>query len=201
MSWIETIPYAAAEGKLRALYDRVKGPNAHIDNILRVHSLRPHTLQGHMMLYKNVLHHSENQLPKWLLETLGVYVSLLNHCAYCVDHHFQGLRTLLCDEPRARAIREALEQEAFDPVFDAREQALLAYAKRLTQTPPQVTEAEIETLREAGLDDGMILEANQVVSYFAYANRTVLGLGVTTDGDILGLAPSDTDDPDNWHHR
>jgi len=28
----------------------------------------------------------------------------------------------------------------------------------------------------------------------------VLGLGVYTDGDIIGLSPNVTDDPDNWNH-
>ncbi len=51
-----------------------------------------------------------------------------------------------------------------------------------------------------GWDDGEILEINQVVSYFNYANRTVTGLGVGIDGDILGLSPNDSDDPDNWGH-
>jgi uncharacterized protein YciW len=55
-------------------------------------------------------------------------------------------------------------------------------------------------MREAGLDDGMILEVNQVVAYFAYANRTVLGLGVSHAGEVLGLSPGDSDDPDNWTH-
>ena len=45
-----------------------------------------------------------------------------------------------------------------------------------------------------------ILELNQVTSYFNYANRTVLGLGVSTEGDELGLSPGDSDDPKNWHH-
>ena len=53
---------------------------------------------------------------------------------------------------------------------------------------------------EAGMDDGMISEVNQVVSYFAYANRTVLGLGVSTDGGVLGLSPGDNDYPGNWSH-
>lgn len=92
MSWIETIPYEAATGRLRTVYERIQGPNGYLDNILTVHSLRPHTLHGHMTLYKNVLHHSRNTLPKWLLETAGVYVSLLNGCPYCVDHHYAGLR-------------------------------------------------------------------------------------------------------------
>ena len=56
-------------------------------------------------------------------------------------------------------------------------------------------------MREAGFDDGQILEVNQVVAYFAYANRTVLGLGVDTKGDILGLSPSNSGNPDDWSHK
>jgi uncharacterized protein YciW len=54
-------------------------------------------------------------------------------------------------------------------------------------------------MRAAGLTDGEILEVNQVVAYFAYANRTVSGLGVTTHGDVLGLSPADTEG-DDWSH-
>ena len=201
MSWIQTIPYEEATGRLRAVYERVKGPGGYIDNILQVHSLRPHTLTGHMTLYKNVLHHTGNALPKTLLETLGVYVSLLNECTYCVEHHFAGLRTLLADDERAQTIRHALETNAFDGVFDERERAALHYAETLTRAPSALNADALTALRQAGLDDGEILEINQVVSYFAYANRTVLGLGVTTDGDLLGLSPSDSADPDNWQHR
>ena len=31
--------------------------------------------------------------------------------------------------------------------------------------------------------------------------RTVSGLGVSTDGDILGLSPGNSDNPDDWSHR
>ncbi|MCF6347710.1 MAG: hypothetical protein L3J20_05345 [Flavobacteriaceae bacterium] len=88
MSFIKTISYKEATNSLKRLYDKVKGPNNNIDNIMQIHSLRPHTMTGHMSLYKNVLHHSNNTMPKWFLETIGVYVSILNNCSYCVDHHF-----------------------------------------------------------------------------------------------------------------
>ena len=91
MAWISIINYDKAEGKLKRLYDKIKGPKNYIDNIMLVHSLRPNTLEGHMALYKNALHHQNNKLPKWLLEALGTYVSLLNKCAYCVNHHFSGM--------------------------------------------------------------------------------------------------------------
>ena len=47
MPWINTISYEDASGKLRRLYDRVKGPNNNIDNIMMVHSLRHPTMEGH----------------------------------------------------------------------------------------------------------------------------------------------------------
>ena len=56
MTWISTIDPERAEGRLAKSYQRVKGPDGQVDNILQAHSLRPHTLEGHMALYKNVLH-------------------------------------------------------------------------------------------------------------------------------------------------
>lgn len=201
MTWIKTLSYSEAAGRLRRLYDRIKGPDDNVDNIMMAHSLRPHSMEGHMALYKNVLHHSANSLPKTLLETLGVYVSLLNGCGYCVEHHFQGLQRLLGNEERGQAIRAALEAGRPEAALSRRELAAARYARRLTEDPRSLEAADVETLRDAGFDDGEVLEINQVVSYFAYANRTVLGLGVTTEGDELGLSPNDSDDPDNWSHR
>lgn len=198
MSWIRQIGYAESSGRLRQAYDRVRGPHGEVDNILAVHSLRPHTLAGHMALYKNVLHHTANRLPTWMLELVGVQVSLLNGCDYCVDHHYAGLRRLLADDERATALRAALEERAYERL-DTREAAIARYAERLTLTPADVVEDDLDPMRTAGLDDGQILEVNQVAAYFAYANRTVQGLGVSSVGDVLGLAPPDSDDED-WHH-
>ena len=201
VSWIEEVSYQNSTGVLRRLYDRIKGPEDYIDNILTVHSLRPHTLQGHMALYKSVLHHRQNSIPKWMLETLGVYVSLLNNCDYCVEHHFAGLRRLLNNDHRAHAIRRYLEGHADqENPISAAEVKALEYARKLTESPQTMREQDVAMLRNAGHDDGAILEINQVCSYFNYVNRTVLGLGVNTHGDILGLSPGDNEDPENWRH-
>jgi hypothetical protein len=75
MSWIKTIDYNnEANTVLKRVYNRVKGANNKVDNVLTIHSLRPHSLVGHMTLYKSVLHNSNNTLPKLYLEALGVYV-------------------------------------------------------------------------------------------------------------------------------
>lgn len=41
-----------------------------------------------------------------------------------------------------------------------------------------MTQGDVSALREAGLDDRGIVDANQVVSYFNYVNRVADGLGV-----------------------
>src|SRR5210317_2051362 len=58
MSCIRTIGYDESEGPLRRAYYRLIAPGGQIDRIMQVHSLRPHTIDGHMALYKRVLHHA-----------------------------------------------------------------------------------------------------------------------------------------------
>ncbi len=199
---IRTIPYDQSTGKLRRLYDRVKGPDDNVDNIMMAHSLRPHSMEGHMVLYKNVLHHTGNTIPKWFLETLGVWVSVLNRCGYCVDHHFAGLKRLLGDDKRANAIRLAIDTGNLDAApLDEAQKLAMVYASRLTRCPAEISQRMVEGLRTAGYSDGEVLEINQVVAYFNYANRTVLGLGVNTGGDDIGLSPGNSDDPNDWNHK
>ena len=201
MSWIDTIAYEKADAKLKALYDRVKGPNNNVDNIMMMHSLRPHTMEGHMAIYKYVLHHRDNTIDKWFLETLGVWVSTLNKCEYCVEHHFAGLKRLLNDDEKATQIRSAIDTNKIEeaPLENCQKTAM-EYARKLTHNPGSIREESIEKLRADGFTDGEILEINQVCAYFSYANRTVLGLGCSTKGDVLGLSPNNNDDPNDWGH-
>ena len=201
MTWIATVAFEDATGKVRQLYERIKGPDNNVDNIMMAHSLRPHTMEGHMAIYKNVIHHPRNTLPKWLLEAVGVYVSLINKCDYCIEHHYAGMQRLLNDDERSSEIRTALEADDPEQAFSGRELAALRYAAALTKTPTDISPEDLDALREASLDDGEILEVNQVAAYFNYANRTVLGLGINKDGDIIGLSPSDGEDMDNWSHQ
>lgn len=200
MSWIKTIPYSESDHRLKKIYDKVKGANGQIDNVLSIHSLRPHSLVGHMALYKNVLHNSNNTLPKWYLEAIGVYVSYLNKCDYCVQHHYVGFRRLLNNKNQSNNYLELIKSNRLQEFFDQQYLSGINYAKKLTSSHSSITKADIDHLRDAGFSDGEILEINQVTCYFNYVNRMVVGLGVDTDGEILGLSPNDSDDANNWSH-
>ena len=65
--------------------------------------------------------------------------------------------------------------------------ALLRYAEKLTLHPSRMTEDDVSGLRDAGLDDGQILEATQIIGYFNYVNRILNGLGVSNAGEMIGF--------------
>ena len=104
------------------------------------------------------------------------------------------------DDERGAEIRAALDAGNPAAAFDGKELAGLLYVEKLTTDPSALAESDIVALRDSGFDDGEILEINQVAAYFAYANRMVLGLGINTEGDIIGLSPGDSTNPDNWSH-
>ncbi len=185
-AWIRMIPLEEATGKLKEMYQRVTTPHGTVDNVMKAHSLRPHTMEGHLVLYKNVLHNPENTLPFWFLEVVASCVSMANNCDYSLTHHFANARRLINDEIKADAVWSSLTSQCWSPTFTLKESALLSYAHKLTLSVGKMEKKDIENLHKAGCDDGEILEVNQVCAYFNYSNRLLNGLGVTTQGDVIG---------------
>ncbi len=161
-------------------------PHGTVDNVMRVHSLRPNTMRGHVTLYRAALHDDANTIPMWLQETISSYVSILNKCPYSLANHWANARHLINDETKADLIEQALHEDNPQAAFDGAELALMQYARKLTLHPADMVEEDVSRLKQAGLDDGEILEANQIIGYFNYVNRLLNGLGVTTDGDTVG---------------
>ena len=185
-TWIEMLPVENATGSLKEAYDLAKTPAGTVDNVMRIHSQRPHTMVGHLTLYRSVLHHQDNTLPLWFLEAVGVFTSQLNNCEYSFKHHCTNMRRLLKDDKRFAAIETALRGQAPEAAFSGKELALMRYTEKLTISPGKVEAADLEAAKSAGATDGEILEVNQVCAYFCYSNRTINGLGVTLSGDYVG---------------
>ncbi|MEK9620958.1 MAG: peroxidase-related enzyme [Alphaproteobacteria bacterium] len=185
-AWISMISDADATPDLRDALDLARTPHGTVDNVMRVHSHRPNTMHGHVILYRAVLHDDANTLPTWLQEVIGSYVSALNDCAYSYANHWKNAAHLMGDKARADEVEAALARRKPEEVFDGAELALLQYAEKLTVTPGEMQESDVRALQNAGLDDGQILEANQIIGYFNYVNRSLNGLGVSTQGDVIG---------------
>ena len=192
-AWIHMVPDEEADGRLKELLDKARTPHGTVDTVMRVHSLRPETMNGHVTLYRSALHSKDNKLPFWFLEVVASYTSVLNDCTYSLTHHFMNVRNLLRDQPRSDRIFLALKAHRPEDEFQGKELALLRYAGKLTTDVGKMVKSDFEALKIAGCDDGEILEVNQVCAYFNYSNRLLNGLGATTDGDVIGFYKGDDD--------
>ena len=186
MSYIKTISENEAAGKLKQTYDQIKKSNKALRNIDIVHSLRPAMLEANDMFFNSLIHSSDNLLPEWLREAIGLYVSYLNGSEYCIEHHYTKMKELLKDNVKSENIRSALAEKETGHAFDVWEQAIMNYAERLVNSPATITEENIEELKLCGLKDEEILEVVQTVSYYCYENRIALGLGVSLEDHIFG---------------
>ena len=185
-AWISMINDADADAALSDVLAMARTPHGTVDNVMRVHSHRPSTMRGHIALYRAVLHDDGNTIPPWFQEVISSYVSILNDCDYSLSNHWKNAAHLMGDPARAEAIRKALNERKPETVFSGAELAMLRYAEKLTLAPATMIEDDVFAMRDAGMDDGAILEANQIICYFNYVNRSLNGLGVTTAGDIVG---------------
>ena len=192
-AWIEMIADEEADQDLLDVLQLARTPHGTVDNVMRVHSLRPNTMRGHVVLYRAALHDDANTLPMWLQETISSYVSILNHCPYSLANHWANARHLIGDDEKADAVEKALWARKPQDVFDGRELALLKYAEKLTLKPGEMVAADVSEMRAQGCDDGQILEANQIICYFNYVNRSLNGLGVTTENDTVGYYSNSAD--------
>ena len=100
-AWIRMIADEDADADLLEMLKLARTPHGTVDNVMRVHALRPSTMRGHVVLYRAALHDDANTLPMWLQETVSSYVSILNDCAYSLANHWANARHLIGDDDRA----------------------------------------------------------------------------------------------------
>lgn len=81
MSWIRFVAPAAAQDKLREIYDAAVQRAGRVFQILRVQSLNPAALDASLELYKTLMH-GPSPLSRRERELLAVVVSQTNHCHY-----------------------------------------------------------------------------------------------------------------------
>ncbi len=185
-AWIKMIKDEDANKELKSAFNEAKTPHNTVDNVLRVHSLRPSTMKGHMALYKSVLHDKKNTIPKWFQETISSYVSIINNCKYSLENHWKNACHLINDKSKSDKILIALNKKKPEKVFKGKELAFLIYAEKLTKHPDKINKSDFDQLKKNRINDGQILEANQIICYFNYVNRSINGLGITTKGDKVG---------------
>lgn len=113
-------------------------------------------------------------LPAKLGEQIAVAVADRNRCRYCLAAHtLLGRKTGATDEEMA----EAQAGRSRDP----RTAAALAFALKVVERRADVAEADVAALRQAGFDDGAIVEILAHVALNLFTNYVNVAFDVPVD--------------------
>ena len=81
MAWIDTINERDADGSLKDQYAKLKDSRSGVDNILKIPSLNPESLDTHVRLYKTIMY-GKSPISRVDREMIAVLVSSINQCHY-----------------------------------------------------------------------------------------------------------------------
>lgn len=113
-------------------------------------------------------------------ELIAVAVAERNRCEYCLAaHHALGLKA----GAGAGELADAQGGEA----ADARTQAVLRFALKLVDSRGQVGAADVQALRDAGFDDGQLVEVIAHVALNLFTNYVNIALAVPVDSPPVAL--------------
>ncbi len=107
-------------------------------------------------------------------ELVAAYVSALNSCSFCYGTH-EAIAKAFGADPDVLA---AMIADPHSDVIPPKLSALLIYAKKLTETPSRLTQADADSVMAAGWSEQALSDLVAVVAYFAMANRLADGHGI-----------------------
>lgn len=81
MAWIKIIKENEARGSLREFYEQHMTAEGTVDNVLKIHSLNPPSLNAHFRLYRTLMF-GKSELSRVQREMIAVVVSATNKCHY-----------------------------------------------------------------------------------------------------------------------
>jgi uncharacterized peroxidase-related enzyme len=179
LRWIEE-----EDPQARRVYRRFGGGQGGVPDIYKAMSLRPELMEKVLDLSERG-HFADGYLDRRTKERIATFVSALNGSPYCLGSHAGGLRKQGSSAVQVAALARGDLAGAGLP---ARERALLEFVRRLTLKPGEVTDGDVERLRQEGWSDEQIFEAAFEAALFAFFNRVASAYGLDSPPD--GWRPS-----------
>jgi uncharacterized peroxidase-related enzyme len=147
------------------------GANATVPDILK---MSPQAGSALLEMHEAIMR-APSALSPGERELIAAYVSGINRCKYCHGVHAETAKAFE-DIPR-----EAVDQMLADletAGFDEKLKPILRLARKLTESPASVSEADTRAVLDVGWDEKALHDAIMVVCCFNFMNRLLEGHGV-----------------------
>jgi uncharacterized peroxidase-related enzyme len=151
---------------VREAFDFVEKEHGLVPNVLKCYTFDQDKLRPFMQMYNNVML-AESPLSMLEREMIGVVVSSLNRCVYCLTSHGAAVRGLSGDPE----LGELLVMNYRVAVLEPRQRAMLDFAVKVTERSHEIGEEDREALRRHGFSDRAIWDIAAVAALFNMTNR------------------------------
>ena len=172
--WIRIAPPEEATGDLKRAYDRVRTTRGHIPEIRSVMAGEPLTVEGFAAFYPDN-NYLCTSIDRRLAEMIATVASVANGSGFGGPAHARQLAKVTGDQQFADSVLRDYRSAG----LERKERVLLDYVWKLSRTPGQMTEADMNDLRGEGWTDPQIVATVHVTAFFAYMNRVAEAFGLS----------------------
>jgi uncharacterized peroxidase-related enzyme len=144
-----------------------------VPNVARLLAVIPRHFVGWWRYFDDLMR-GPSGLSKTQREMIAVVISAESHCPYCEAAHAAALRLRTKDA----ALVDRLAVNYRHVELDTRDRAMLDFAVKLTKTPDECGQRDLEELREVGYTDEDILHIVEVTAIFNYNVRLATATGL-----------------------
>jgi len=180
MARVQVINPQTATGDAKMLLDAVQSQLGVTPNFIRVLANSPKALEGFLGLYGAL---GKASVDKATQKRIALAVAEGNGCQYCVSAHTAIGR-------HAGLSNEEMTLNRLGSSADTKAAAIVAFAKALNDNLGDITGAEFDAARHAGLSDGEIVEVITVVALNIFTN--ILGKATRVEIDFPKVDLLDT---------
>ena len=171
--WIRIAPPEEATGDLKRAYDRIQTTRGRIPDIRSVMAGEPLALEG-MAAFFPENNYACSSIDRRLAELIATVAAVANGSGFGAPAHAMQLAKLTGD----RSFADSVLRDYRAAGLPRKEQVLLDYVWKLTKTPGEMTQADMDGLRAEGWTDPQIVATVHVTGFFAYMNRVAEAFGL-----------------------
>ena len=175
--WTKIAPPEEATGDLKRAYDRIQTTRGRIPEIRAVMAGEPLALEA-MAAFFPENNYACGSIDRRLSEVIATVTAVANGSKFGATAHGRQLARLT-DDP---SFADCIVRDYRSAGLPRKEQVLLDYVWKLSKTPGEMTQADMNGLRAEGWTDPQIVATVHVTGFFAYMNRVAEAFGLEPGG-------------------
>lgn len=180
MTRIQPVSYEASTGKVRELLDVVNSKLGSTPNMIKTMAQSPVVLEAYLSFDGSL---GKGKLNSRLREQIALITAEINGCGYCASAHTAFGRMVGLAENAILAARQGHST-------DAKTDAALRFARVVILNRGEVSDADVQAVKDAGFSDGEIGEivANVALNVFTNYFNVIAGTAIDFPKVKIGAA-------------